>query len=526
MNRHTVPARLPWRWFGCIALLAAVSTASGQSYTFISLGSLGGTSAANGINDLGQIVGYATLSTAAGSRQYAVIWNNTSPMTLADVGSYSSANGINNAGQIVGASNQNGDAVTWNSAASAAQVLSSNYSTAFAINTAGQIVGFANGPLPTLWSGSTTTALDLAGVGASTGTAYAINNAGQAVGVSVGPAGSVATLWNGTASSLLPPANPQYPGNESYAYAVNDLGQAVGFTYASYQGTQCVYTNLVATVWSSGLIPWPNNQPISSNSCANVGLQLDPNAVLLFALGEQDLPTRALAINNAGQVVGWSCTTCYEDNLQHAVLWNNSVYPIDLDDFLSAEMLAAGWILWSANGINNNGVIVGQDYNTVTGEYGAFELVPVPNTTVSVSEISIGQSATLSVNPSGIGPFTYQWFQGSSGDTSMPIAGATESSYTTPALAASANYWVQVTAGSVSETSATITVTVAPGEATAGTDAPLPAWASGVLALLLLGCGSQRIGALSVRVRKSTEPAGVTRRARAALSSRYDRPRC
>ena len=51
----------------------------------------------------------------------------------------------------------------------------------------------------------------------------------------------------------------------------------------------------------------------------------------------------------------------------------------------------------------------------------------------------------------------YQWYSGSSGDTSHPIQGATSASYTTPALTSPQSYWVQVT----SQTGATANSTTA-----------------------------------------------------------------
>jgi subtilisin family serine protease len=55
-----------------------------------------------------------------------------------------------------------------------------------------------------------------------------------------------------------------------------------------------------------------------------------------------------------------------------------------------------------------------------------------------------GQTATLSVTATGTAPRTYQWYAGGSGTTTDPIAGATASTFTTPALSAIASYWVRV----------------------------------------------------------------------------------
>jgi sugar lactone lactonase YvrE len=80
---------------------------------------------------------------------------------------------------------------------------------------------------------------------------------------------------------------------------------------------------------------------------------------------------------------------------------------------------------------------------------------------VSSSTIMAGQTVTLSVNYTGAGPVSYQWYIGARGNVSQPISGATGATYTTPALAASASYWVKITNSSgVAEVSATIQVNV------------------------------------------------------------------
>jgi uncharacterized protein YkwD len=78
--------------------------------------------------------------------------------------------------------------------------------------------------------------------------------------------------------------------------------------------------------------------------------------------------------------------------------------------------------------------------------------------------ITAGEKATLTVSAAGGGTLTYQWFQGSAGVTSAPIAGATTTSFTTPALSATSSYWARVSnvAGSVDSSAAIVTVTSTP----------------------------------------------------------------
>jgi hypothetical protein len=74
--------------------------------------------------------------------------------------------------------------------------------------------------------------------------------------------------------------------------------------------------------------------------------------------------------------------------------------------------------------------------------------------------IPSGQSASLSVTANGTAPLAYQWYQGGSGNTTSPIAGATSSAYTTLGLTQSTDYWVRVSNGCGHADSVTVTVTV------------------------------------------------------------------
>ena len=85
-----------------------------------------------------------------------------------------------------------------------------------------------------------------------------------------------------------------------------------------------------------------------------------------------------------------------------------------------------------------------------------------PSITVQPQSQSIqsGQSAVVSVGASGM-PLAFQWYQGSSGDTSNPV-GTNSSSFTTPLLTATTSYWVLVSNLCGQADSATATVTVTP----------------------------------------------------------------
>jgi autotransporter-associated beta strand protein len=89
-------------------------------------------------------------------------------------------------------------------------------------------------------------------------------------------------------------------------------------------------------------------------------------------------------------------------------------------------------------------------------------VVPAAITTHPASTtINSGTSVTLSVAVSGTAPFTYQWYQGTSGVTTTPV-GTNSSSFTTPALTSTTSYWVKVTNAAnptgVNSNTATLTV--------------------------------------------------------------------
>ncbi len=82
--------------------------------------------------------------------------------------------------------------------------------------------------------------------------------------------------------------------------------------------------------------------------------------------------------------------------------------------------------------------------------------------------IASGQRMTLMVQTSATPPFSLQWYQGLSGDTSTPIFGAISQTFTPPALTRSTSFWVQLTSVCGNVQSATATITVQSRRRTAG----------------------------------------------------------
>lgn len=106
--------------------------------------------------------------------------------------------------------------------------------------------------------------------------------------------------------------------------------------------------------------------------------------------------------------------------------------------------------------------------------------------------VAYNTSTTLSVVASGI-DLSYQWYQGISGDTSIPVSGAVSATWTTPLLSVTTPYWVQVShaEGSVYSNTATVTVknrvSISPYDNKAAEPNAVPAYRTGKFRFMRTG---------------------------------------
>ena len=252
-------------------------------YTVTGLGTLGGSfSGAFGINDAGQVVGWA--DTASGA-EHAFIYTPGSGITdLGNLGGgYSYANGINDAGQVVGRSYTPGGyehafLFTPGSGMTDLGTFGGGTSEAYSINNLGQVVGYADTAtvgydhafLYTPGSGLT----DLGTLGGPEGWANGINDAGQVVGSS----GSHAFLYTpGSGMTDLGTLG----GASSRAYGINDLGQVVGSAYTGSKYLPCLYSGGAVKDLNSLIDPasgWTLSEAMSINDGGQIaGYGLNPS---------------------------------------------------------------------------------------------------------------------------------------------------------------------------------------------------------------------------------------------------------
>jgi probable HAF family extracellular repeat protein len=324
-----------------VTALAGAQAQAQQRYSFSLLAPLAGgvQSGANGLNELGQVVG----STGFGDDgpAQATRWKQAVPAALPGLGGpgASVAQGVNLRGWVAGKSlTVQGDthATLWkNGVATDLGTLGGRTSIAYAVNANGLVVGFSNfspsdptNSHATMWQGSSKT--DLGTLGGSYSGAYAVNAAGQVAGQSAvtGNVAVHAVRWTGGVPTDLGPG---------YGYGINDAGDVVG-------------SNCQTATW------WQNDTPVD-----------------LGTLGGS--LSQATDINNAGQIVGYSLTLA--NAASHAVLWHDGA-ATDLNSVLSLATRQAGWVLANAAAINENGWITGTAFNTLTGAQSAYLLKPKP----------------------------------------------------------------------------------------------------------------------------------------------------
>jgi probable HAF family extracellular repeat protein len=357
-----------------------------RNYTVTSLGLLGGTlSSAYGINNRGWVTGAANLE--GDQNEHPFLWRDG---VMSDVGTNGGPNGSagfplkNNRGLVVGfaqtstpdplaenwtlycnlsetqpceGSNLVMSGFAWQDGVKTLMpTLGGNHGYATGANNSGQVVGFAE----TANQDSTCVppqVLDYEAViwnpvegkirmlppfpGDSIGAAIGINDRGQVVGTSgqcapVSPAIAVhALLWqNGRVTNLGSLGG--LTGN--LAYAINNRTQVVGISDVAGDTTAHAFL-------------WQNGKMIDLGTLPG------------------DVFSVAFSINNRGQVVGESCDA--SGNCR-AFLWQNGVMT-DLNTLIPSS---SPLYLLAAYDLNDQGAIVGQGFDPVSGDAPGFLAAP------------------------------------------------------------------------------------------------------------------------------------------------------
>ncbi len=336
-----------------ICSICAGASAS-PMYTVTDLGSFPAGFSVTGINNSGQVVGWATTNTGL---TYGFLYNGGSIQKLGTLtgGTESVAYGINNGGQVVGAADTAGPptGVYFHAALySGSQMQDLGFSgTATGINTSGQIVG-VSGSDAFLYSGGQMKDLGTL-PGYTWGSyAYGINTSGQVVGESATQGGvggpQHAFLYSGVQMQDLQTLG----GTSSCAYGINDAGQIVG------------YADTAAGVSDAFLYSGGKMQDLGT-------------------LGGTS--SSAEGINKSGQVVGGFVTA---GGSFHAFLYSGGVMS-DLNSLIDSS---SGWTIQSADAINDSGQIACLGTTGTLGHVLLLTPTPEPAT---VSLLALGGLALL-----------------------------------------------------------------------------------------------------------------------------------
>lgn len=346
-------------------LLAAGRMATAQTpYAIIDLGVLPGdlSSAAYGVNDLGQVVG---ISQSAGGATHGFLYTGGSMTDIGSLGGDTYANAINAGGNIAGSSFNTtaGTFRAFRTGAGGGIDVASDLGTfpsagsldsfAYGINAAGQTVGYAyngtsNHAFRTSAGGSIDAASDLGTLGGNNSYANGINTAGQAAGYSdTAPdvdGNSFTHAFRTTAAGAMNDLGT-LGGSNSYATALNDSGQVIGYSDLSDGSTHAFRTS--------------PNQAVA------------PTTDDLGTLG--GIFSYAYGINSSGITVGYSETAAGE---QRAFVVQGTTM-FDLTNLLVDN--TPGWTLTSAQAVNTGGQIAGTGF--VQGQQHAFLLTPAGSST-------------------------------------------------------------------------------------------------------------------------------------------------
>jgi probable HAF family extracellular repeat protein len=340
------------------SLILAVYSLACESYTITNLGHLGANrSHAYGINNSGVVVGQSYTTYLNMPPRHAFIWQDGIMTDLGTIEGLLSS--------------------------TAYDVNDHNVAIGVAVGGAG---GIENTPVQ--WEKNQI--LELIIPAGLAGEAIAINNAGIIVGFTIDansiPSVDQAVIWKNGHMAELPTSTKSY---FSRAVGLNESGKIVGFEIVKKNINDPEQGEYRAVMWKDGnLIDLGIPDSIANdinNHGVVVGQRIEyhedgtsSNHAFLYKDGEtvslripNEKNSQAMAINNLGQVVGYSSDENYDS---HAVLWQNDTFYY-LDDLIPEDS-QWDYLFW-AHDINDNGQIVGEGIPLgKTNEY-AFIMNPV-----------------------------------------------------------------------------------------------------------------------------------------------------
>jgi probable HAF family extracellular repeat protein len=311
------------------------------------------------------------------------------PFTVTDLGTlggnYSWASKINNNGQITGAARTPAGpmhAFLWDSGVMTDLGTLDGWesSEGLAINSAGLVAGQSYGGPPYRAFLHDGVMNDLGTLGGDRSTAYGMNDAGVVVGRARNASNETRAFRYLEGSGMEDLGT--LGGNFGKAFDVNSNGMIVGesnvgpgsggryfgFRYTDDDGMVSLGSLNDVGLNSTALAVNDAGTVVGASAGYPVMWDKDGNISSLGGFGEE---AEATDINNVGQIVGWEYN---ENDLYNGFLYEDGVR-YDLNTLLAGD--DNGWSIEFVNGINDLGQIVGFGASP-SGETHAFLLTPVP----------------------------------------------------------------------------------------------------------------------------------------------------
>ncbi len=303
----------------------------------LDLGTPGGESFGFGVNNGGEVAGCSTLGvTSVCDRGFLFSGGNLTNLGTLPGGAYSVASALNDMGQVVGTSGLTGFNIGLpfghaflfsDGQMTDLGTLGGSWSQAFAINESGDVAGgayVAGDVTQHAFLDQAGKMIDINPPGSSISVAFGVNASDAVVGLEYHRDARGFLFQNGQVTEF---------GSNSEAKAINASGEVVGLA-------------------GSHAFAYRNGQ-ISD----------------LGSLGGSAGVSEAQAINDAGQIVGWSTIAPSPSPIY--AFFSNATAMVNLNDLIPAD---SGWYLESATGINNRGQITGYGFHG--GQQRAFLLTP------------------------------------------------------------------------------------------------------------------------------------------------------
>lgn len=228
-------------------------------------------------------------------------------------------------------------------------------------------------------------------------------------------------------------------------YKYNLVAGAETVTCTLSSATTAVFKGIALHEYSG----MTNSSPLDQNSHASTTGSTTVNCGTLTTTVATELLAAAAVVDGGVQTAGSGYTLRENDT--------NFGSNGTLDRFVSSTAAYTPTFVQSPSG---NATCAAASFAVSSSSPAAPTITLQPaNTTINYNA-----TATLTTAATGNPNPTVQWYNGNSGDTSSPVGGATNASFTTPALTSNHNYWARWTnsQGTADTTTATVTVTQSP----------------------------------------------------------------